>query len=342
MNQIIKKILNKGIYLIFISVAISSSFLSQNDSIYVRKNIAKLDKYCLKIQKTRNVNFLQKYYLHKFNKINNIDKYNTVDLLYFQEINNKVENAKQLSYNGHFEQSNEICFTIIKENSKYKFYNNLSELTYDLISKNYAYLNDTNNCKIYATKHCKSNIADLDFFFNPVIISILGSENINELSRIQDSVFLKKNFEKSISFESVFLIRYLIKKDQFLRLTKEHNELKINECTKELESMLDIIISKHFFPNEVLIDDETIIYFNILYAHTSSTFQLKHLKKYADFLETKEHHKDGVKLIIDKILVHKYNEQLYGTQSYGKDGKCVPFPLTKRTESEIRKELGLE
>lgn len=342
MNQIIKKILNKGIYLIFISVAISSSFLSQNDSIYVRKNIAKLDKYCLKLQKTRNVNFLQKYYLHKFNKINNIDKYNTVGLLYFQEVNNKVENAKQLSYNGHFKQSNEICFTIIKENSKYKFYNYLSELTYDLISKNYAYLNDTNNCKIYATKHCKSNSASLDFFFNPVIISILGSENINELSRIQDSVFLKKNFEKSISFESVFLIRYLIKKDQFLRLTKEHNELKINECTKELESMLEIIISKHFFPNEVLIDDETIIYFNILYAHTSSTFQLKHLKKYADFLETKEHHKDGVKLIIDKILVHKYNEQLYGTQSYGKDGKCVPFPLTKRTESEIRKELGLE
>lgn len=326
----------------FVVITISNICFSQNDSDFIMKNIAKLDKYCLKIQKTRNVNFLQKYYLHKFNKINNIDKYNTVDLLYFQEINNKVENAKQLSYNGHFEQSNEICFTIIKENSKYKFYNNLSELTYDLISKNYAYLNDTNNCKIYATKHCKSNIADLDFFFNPVIISILGSENINELSRIQDSVFLKKNFEKSISFESVFLIRYLIKKDQFLRLTKEHNELKINECTKELESMLDIIISKHFFPNEVLIDDETIIYFNILYAHTSSTFQLKHLKKYADFLETKEHHKDGVKLIIDKILVHKYNEQLYGTQSYGKDGKCVPFPLTKRTESEIRKELGLE
>jgi len=330
------------IKILFVFIAITNISFSQNDSIYIRKNIAKLDKYSLKLQKTRNVNFLQKYYLHKFNKINNIDKYNTVGLLYFQEVNNKVENAKQLSYNGHFKQSNEVCFTIIKENSKYKFYNYLNELTYDLISKNYAYLNDTNNCKMYATKHCISNLASLDFFFNPVIISILGSENINELSRIQDSVFLKKNFEKSISFESVFLIRYLIKKDQFLRLTKEHNELKINECTKELESMLEIIISKHFFPNEVLIDDETIIYFNILYAHTSSTFQLKHLKKYADFLETKEHHKDGVKLIIDKILVHKYNEQLYGTQSYGKDGKCVPFPLTKRTESEIRKELGLE
>lgn len=319
---------------IFIVITFSNICFSQYDSNYIMKNITKLDKYYLKIQNENNLLF--KHYLHKIKKLDSINQ------LYLKEINYKIENAKQLSYNGNFERSNEISFAILKENSKFKSFNYLNELTFDLISKNYAYLNDTNNCKIYAIKYCKSNLATLDFFFDPVIISILGKENINELSRIQDSVFLKKNIEKSISFESVFLVRYLIKKDQFIRLEKENSEFKFNEFNKELENTLEFIISNHFFPNDVLIDDLTIIYFNILYSHASTNFQLKHLKKYADFLEKKENHKDGVKLIIDKILVHKYKEQLYGTQSYGKDGKCIPFPLTQKSESEIRKELDLE
>jgi hypothetical protein len=50
----------------------------------------------------------------------------------------------------------------------------------------------------------------------------------------------------------------------------------------------------------------------------------------------------GAQLIINKALVNLGKEQLYGTQVYGKDGKCTLYPITKRPESEIRKELGLD
>ena len=323
---------------IFILFLLVSSFcFSQDSSNYIKKNIIKLDKYYTKAQQIQNDNnLLLKYYLYKIKKLSNIDD------LYSKEINNKIESAKHLSYNSDFERSNEICFEIIKEISKFKSYKYLSEQTFDLIAKNYAYLKDTNNCNLYATEYCKTNFASLEIFFNPVIISILGKEKINELSRIQDSVFLKKNIEKSISFESVFLIRYLIKKDQFLLLEEGNREHIYNQFSKELENTLEFILSNHYFPNYVLIDDFTIIYFSVLYSHTSTNFKLKYLKKFADFLEKIDHHKDGIKPIIDKILVDKYQEQLYGTQVYGKDGKCTLYPITKRPESEIRKELGLD
>ena len=58
-------------------------------------------------------NLLLKYYLYKIKKLSNIDD------LYSREINNKIESAKHLAYNSDFERSNEICFEIIKEISKF-------------------------------------------------------------------------------------------------------------------------------------------------------------------------------------------------------------------------------
>jgi hypothetical protein len=252
----------------------------------------------------------------------------------------KIEIARSLINEGKFNESIDLCNSLLQNNPSDPYFDDLNGFLYNCLSINYAFIKDTLNCFKFSVLYSKLKDAELDLLFQPVIYNLIGKEKIEYLAEIQDSVFIKYNHTKLRSLESMILLRFLIKEDQYLRIDKRVNFERIEEFNIYFEKIFQIITEKELNFNDLFIDNNHVLYYTILFSHTSKDFQIKYFRKIVKYLEMTGRF-DSAKLIIDKVLINLDREQLYGTQFYSKDNKCLIYPITKKTEVEVRNELGL-
>ena len=324
----------------FILFLFVSSFCFSQE--FETKKLLQLAKNVDKIQKLLNKDTTNFFVKRKIKKLIPLDTHLiNYSIQYSEYVNNEIERARILTNEGKINESMDLCNLILQKNPKNDYYKNDIRYAYFHLAKNYAFLKDTLNCYKNALLFSQIKYGDLDILFQPIIYNTIGREKIDCLAKVQDSVFVYFNKNKTKYFEQMFLLRYLIKEDQYTRIDPKTSKEQFERINDFIVKSLSYMMENNDFLDDFFIDDIHKTYFTILFAHFPKDLQLKYLKRVVLFME-KSGRYSGAQLIIDKALVNLGKEQLYGTQVYGKDGKCMLYPITRRSESEIRKELGLD
>lgn len=249
-----------------------------------------------------------------------------VSLLYRANICNKNKNfitelLKEMTINSY--NMNSYLIDSILQNSPRCFnkfeiaeiYNKKAEKIFSL--DNQSFLVFENLKKAITNDYYNAVLLE----FSPAqFIKKQNIQNYNELEKLSDSIYFSKNHKKDIQLG--FLIRYMVRKDQDIRIQYRNaelsNQIKLDSLNKEMskidklnEILLEDIFLKKGYPGYNLVGGELSSAY-LIFHHMSIDFQCKYIHLLNEAIINKQLYQD-LRPLIDKVLYNKMKVTLYGT-----------------------------